>query len=189
MNETRLFRAPLVVLDTETTGMPRDPWASVVELGAVLLNEDGKEVDHWNELVYAVLDERCEPALRVNQIPREDIEAARTADVVAEAFLDWWRFNGCPYVTSFNVGFDRPMVERMGLRNLRWASCVMLRATAVMDEADAVQRWDNGEAKWARLAEAAEFFSVAVIGEAHRAETDARTAAGIAVAIRRRENP
>lgn len=41
--------------------------------------------------------------------------------------------------------------------------------------------------RWPKLSAAAEHYGVAVVGEAHRAETDARTAAGIAIAIRRAE--
>ena len=30
-----IFKSPLLVLDTETTGFDRDPWARVIELAAV----------------------------------------------------------------------------------------------------------------------------------------------------------
>ena len=181
-----LFRSPLIVLDTETTGFPKHPWAGVCELGAVFLDEEGQEMSSFSALCRPpVLDDRALPALAINHITMEEILAAEPSDEVAE---DFRHFANGSYVTSFNVGFDRQMCERMGIKPpwIRgWASCIMLRATAIMDEAGALPRWDDGSPKWAKLEEAAAYFGVQVQGDAHRALTDARTAARIAIEIRR----
>lgn len=193
-----LFRTPLMVLDTETTGLPRDSWAEVVELGCVLLGKDGAEVASWQTLIRPeVLDERCDGALKVNQIARTELEAADPVGVVLPRFAAWLDGEGfgarSPWTTAFNIGFDRQMLERSGFV-LPWANCIMLRAQELMGPAGALQpaperiatrgqRW-----KWPSLAEAARFFDVnqAAMGDAHRALTDARVAAHIAVAIQRR---
>lgn len=181
-----LFRSQLIVLDTETTGFPGQDWAGVCELGAVLLDEEGNEVSTFSSLCRPpVLDERAANALSINHITMEELLAAPPSDVVAEDFRN---FADDLYCTAFNVGFDRPMMERMGVKPpwiKGWATCIMLRATKVMGEAGALPKWPNGTPKWAKLEEAAAYFGVPVVGDAHRALTDARTAAGVAISIRR----
>lgn len=167
-----LLSAPLVVLDTETTGFPSKDWSRVIELGAVLLDVDGKEVSSWSSLVKPdVLDERADGALAVNHITREMLDGHPDTGSAAMSFLAWLSSHGLPKVTAFNVGFDRPMLEKMGLQ-VEWGPCVMLAAHKVM-----------GSYNWPKLSAAAEHFNVPVEGDAHRALTDARTAARIVVAI------
>lgn len=191
---TPIFKAPLLVLDTETTGLPRDDWAEVVELGCVLLDQAGREMSSWSSFVRPqILDDRCQPALSVNHIEQEDLEVADPPEKVRGRLHVWLEeqgYNQSPHVTSFNVEFDRTMLERSGFR-LRWANCIMLRAQEEMGPAGALppaperlaargQRW-----KWPSLAEAASFYAIdqATLGVAHRALADARTAAAIAIAI------
>lgn len=185
-----LFRAPLLVIDTETTGIyPKHPWARVIELAAVLLDEDGNEVAVFESLVKPdVLDERANEALAINQITHEMLADAPSTAEVVDTFQQWTG-GGSPWATSFNVAFDRGMVERMGVEELRWASCVMLRASNIMGPAGALPRGKYGQDwKWPKLSEAVAFFDIQQPpGAFHRALFDARCAAGIAVAIRRRE--
>lgn len=173
----RLFSQPLIVLDTETTGIfGRDDWAEVIELGAVALDESGAEVGRFAEFVKpTVLDERAADALAINHITPEMLTEADDALAVGLRFVRWMGQHDARFVTAYNVAFDRAGCERMGLE-LQWASCIMERAKADMR----VTRWLN-------LVKAAEHYGVPVVGEAHRAETDARTAAGVACAIRRAE--
>lgn len=191
-----IFRSPILIVDTETTGFPSHSWAAVVEIGAVLLDCDGSEAAVFESLIRPeVLDSRCDGALAVNKIRREDLAAADPAGVVAPRFLQWaGTVTPHPHWTTFNVAFDRPMMARSGIQTDRWATCVMLRAMDIMGPAGALvptEPWDRRHdpaRPWVfpKLSRAAEFFDVAVAGDAHRALTDARTAAGIAVAIRRR---
>lgn len=186
---TQLFRAPMVVLDFETTGFIRDEWARAIELAAVLLDTTGREVDTWSSLIRPdVLDERASKALAINHIAREELLSAPTLATVAPSFVGWMRTHGDPYVTSFNRAFDEAFAVRSGFR-LRWASCVMLKAMGPMGAAGALQpsKWKAGEFKWPSLAEAAAFFDVPPMEPAHRALADARRAAAVACAIRARE--
>lgn len=179
-----LFRSPIIVLDTETTGFPRQPWARVIELAAVLIDHDGNEVDSWSSLILPdILDDRAADAMAVNRITREMLQGQPSAFSAAASFRGWMGA-ARPYVTSFNVAFDRTMCERTGLTSLRWASCIMERAMVAMG--DACPRFDDGRPKWPKLSDAAAHFGVPVVVEAHRALTDARTAAGIMVAIQRK---
>jgi len=179
-----LFRSPIIVLDTETTGFPRQPWARVIELAAVLIGRDGREVDSWASLILPdILDDRASGALAINQITREMLSGQPSAFGAAASFRGWMGA-ARPYVTSFNVAFDRTMCERTGLTSLRWASCIMERAMVAMG--DACPKFEDGRPKWPKLSDAAAHFGVPVVGEAHRALTDARTAAGIMVAIQRK---
>lgn len=173
----RIFSQPLVVLDTETTGIfGRDEWAQVIELGAVALDEEGVEVGRFASFVQpTVLDERANEALAVNHITPAMLEGAPDALMVGLRFVQFMGQYGARFVTAYNVAFDKQGAEQMGME-LQWASCVMERAKA-----------DMRVSRWLKLAKAAEHYGVPVVGEAHRAETDARTAAGVAVAIRRKE--
>lgn len=191
-----LFRSPIIVLDTETTGFPSHRWAQVIEIGAVQLDGDGEVVGTFSSLVHGVLDARADKALEVNGITREEVASAPSAAVVIGGFLSWARPDRPTtpvFVTSFNVDFDRPMAERMGLQ-LRWANCIMLRAMELMGPAGALRKADPTHPRfdparpflWPSLAAAGEFFDVPVCEPAHRALSDARRAAGVAVAIQKR---
>ena len=188
-----LLSAPLIVLDTETTGLQNVPWSRVVELAGVRLDVDGRIVDHFEELVRPEIhDDRSAGAERVNHITRAMVADAALAGVVADRFRAWV---GSVPVTSFNVDFDRVMVERMGLDSLRWASCVMERAMAVMGPAGVLRPADPSHPRYVpgrewlfpSLAVAAQHFGVTVEGDPHRALTDATTAARVAIAILLRE--
>ncbi|MCB9763214.1 MAG: 3'-5' exonuclease [Alphaproteobacteria bacterium] len=179
----------LVVLDTETTGFPAQRWARVIEVGAVLLAPDGAEVDTFEALVLPdILDERAHAAAGIHGITNETLRAEGVPqDEVCAALRETLAAWGDPYLTAFNVGFDRPMLLRMGIGRRRWARCIMQRASAVMGKAGALKPRSQGGWRWPSLARAVDFFGVEVDGPAHRALTDARMAAGVARAIRERE--
>ncbi len=188
-----LFRGQRVcVLDTETTGFPGQGWSHVIELGAVILDPDGREVDSFGQLVIPpVLDERADQALAVNHITAEELRRFGCAPShVADKFANWlWQHN-CAFVAAYNRKFDEAMLAKMdGWKDVdvRWLNCIMLASLGVMAAAGAAERFSNhGRAKWPKLSASAEFFGVEVTGPAHRAVTDARTAAGVMVAIARR---
>lgn len=190
-----IFSQSLVVLDTETTGFPSHPWASVIEIAGVRLSRDGEEIDTFSAFCLpAVLDARADKALEINQITREMLVDKPAPEAVGSAFAEWVADD---FVTAFNVDFDRPMCERMGLRSLRWASCVMLRAMAVMGPAGVLRAADPTHPRyqpgrpwlWPSLAAAGDHFGVPPCEPAHRALSDARRAAGVAVAIQRLSPP
>ena len=191
-----LFKSPILVLDTETTGFADRDWSRVVEVGAVLVGCDGAEVACFESFVLPdILDERADGALAVNHITREMLADAPDAETVS-ARLESWIINlgdpltsepFTPYASAFNIAFDRPMLARMGWRWNRWARCIMERASDIMGEEGLLGERRNGRYRWPKLSAAAEFFGVTVDGEAHRALTDARTAARIMACIRARD--
>lgn len=190
-----MFTSPIVVLDTETTGFDRHPWARVVELGAVRVERDGSLGTTFASLVKPdVLDDRAAEALAVNHITPAMLEDAPETAAVVGLFREFMA-DGDAFVTSYNRQFDQAFVERMGFRGARWASCVMLRAMTIMGPAGVLQDADPTHPRFRRdlpwlfpkLSVAAKFFGVEVEGDPHRALTDATTAAKIMVAIRRRE--
>lgn len=185
----------IIILDTETTGIyPRDEWAEVVELAAVMLDSGLTEVSHFTSLVKPkVLDERCDGALAVNHITREMLADAPGARDVAVAFAAWakpWR-DRVKAVQSYNIDFDRPMVERMGLRGVPWGECVMKGAMEPMAEAGLLKKKTypkehegiTGVYLFPKLSMCCEHFEVKVDGDAHRALTDARAAAKVWAAV------
>jgi len=189
-----MFKSPILVIDTETSGFADRDWSRVIEVGAVLIGCDGSEVAAFESFVLPdILDERADGALAINHITREMLTDAPDAATVC-ARLDSWivelgdplvsdRFR--PYASAFNVAFDRPMLARMGWAWDRWASCIMDRASEIMGAEGLLGDRRNGRYRWPKLSAAAEFFEVPVVGDAHRALTDARTAAGVMCAIRR----
>lgn len=177
----------IVVLDTETTGLPRHSFARVVEVAAVALDDRGREAGCFSSLVRATAEE-CDlgrEALAVNGIDPSWLHGAPGLLDVTEALARWCAMHG-GVVTAFNVDFDRCMMERTFYSlSLTWGPCVMLRAMEVMGPAGALppspgrlaargQRW-----KWPSLREAMAYFGVEREGDAHRALSDARGAAGV----------
>lgn len=168
-----IFRSPLVVVDTETTGLPHDPDARPWEIAAVLLDRSGREVDHIEALgrpavwrpdmarVVGLGGYRAEDLLA--QPPLADL-IPRVLAWIQDAIQDGAR------LTAYNVPFDRGMLARVGIevRVEDWAPCVMARA--------------GGLPLWS----AAQVHRVPQQLPAHRALADARTAGLVAVAVQRR---
>ena len=177
--------ARIVILDTETTGLPKHPEASPVEVAAVALDHDGFEVAAFSSLVRPrALGEWALPALELNGLTVAQVEAAPHHVAVAMAVHQWVAMLGDPPATSFNVAFDRLMLERMNLLFGAWDPCIMEAATSIMGQAGKLveRRWGPGWL-WPKLHVAAAHFGVTPPEPAHRALSDARTAAGIWCAI------
>jgi len=176
------FPASFAVLDTETTGLLKDPDARVIEIGVARF-EDGVCVRRFQSLVRPDLltDAGAAVAWKVSQIARADIEAAPLPEDVWAAMGNI--LDNVP-VVAWNLPFDQAMVQRsffcddrieaMIQRRLlppSWQECAMRR----FSEAYAAygQRWPNGEARWFRLSDAAALMDLEWTGEAHRADADA----------------
>lgn len=192
MPRRRLFDAPIVILDTETTGFDREPTAAPVELGAVLLDPFGIGVACFSSLIRPEVDDARHAgtwewhASRKTGLTRELVAQAPHHRDVIGAFVAWLASWGHPPLTAFNVGFDRPMLARIGFEVPveRWAPCIMLAACDVMGEAGALPAGRYGGWKWPTAEEAMQHFGVK--GEhRHRALADARDEAAILVALRR----
>lgn len=183
-----LFKAPIVVIDTETTGFPGQAWSAICDLAGAVVECDGSlRAEPFQCLIRPeVLDARCEGAAAIHGLSNERL----IRDGVAPGFAlglwrKWFAAQETAWMTSYNVGFDRPMVERMGIVEGRWANCVMLAATDEMGKAG-LTPYKYGKYQWVKLEKAADFYGVELVQPAHRALSDARTAARVMVEIRRR---
>lgn len=184
-----LLSSRLVVLDTETTGLPRDRSSRVWELAAVLLDEDGVEVASFESVMLPDPfpdDREVREALKIGGVDRAMIESAPPAVKEIARFVDWLPVD-VP-VTAFNIGFDRELLSRSGMPRLRWTTCIMMAAHRDMslDPECPLHQWDSGEYKWPRLDEAAAYYGVAQQEPAHRAMADVRTSVGVLLELQRR---
>lgn len=170
------------VLDTETTGLQKDPDAHVVELGVARF-ENGVCVARRSWIVRPpVLTEAgLEVAWRISHISESEILAAPSPlDIWAEAQP---LLSGLP-VVAWNLPFDQTMVRRtffpsetlevLIARQLyppAWQECAMRRYSKRF--AAQLGAWPSGEPKWAKLTKAALQCGLSWTGTAHRADADA----------------
>ena len=187
-----LFTRPLLVIDTETTGLLRDPDAQPWEIAAVLLDVDGQEVDRIEAIGRPALwrDDMARIVAMGGQDVAELLAMPPLADGLPE-LLDWMSTAAGRGArpTAFNIAFDQPMLARIGLElpGWPWAPCIMERAKKPMSEAGVLPWFRKyNDYKLPSLSEAASFYQVPQQQPAHRALADARTAGLIAVALQRR---
>lgn len=170
------------VLDTETTGLDKDPDAHVVEIGIARF-EGGVCVRRYQSLVRPdiLTDAGAKVAWEISQIAREEIEAAPPPEIVwAEALP---LLEGIP-VVAWNLPFDQAMIRRSFFSGARleimhtqqlvgpnWKECVMRRFTKRFE--DYGERWPNGDVRWFKLSAAAQLVGLEWTGNAHRADADA----------------
>jgi DNA polymerase-3 subunit epsilon len=168
------------VLDTETTGLTKDPDTRVVEIGIVRF-EGGVCVRRYQSLVRPdiLTDAGAEIAWKVSQISREEMWRAPLPEAV-------WAEVGpliddVP-VVAWNLPFDQEMVRRSFFSGERlevmranrfvgpnWKECAMRRFTKRFQ--DYGQRRPN--ARWFKLIDAARLVGLEWAGSAHRADADA----------------
>lgn len=150
-------------------------WARVVELAAVVMDDEGQELAAFQSLIYPdILDERCDRALAYCGLTREDLSIASAADVVREDFRAWCAEMHVSAVWAYNRSFDEGMLLRSGF-DLPWAGCIMREARARMPR----------RPKDPRLIDAALWFLGEEPMRSHRALDDARTAARVLAAMMR----
>lgn len=165
----------ICVLDTETTGLPSAPWARVMELAAVALDQNYEEVSCFHSLIKPdVFDERANRALAYCGLTREDFLSAPYVELVREDFLDWCSENRIREVWAYNRSFDEGMLLRSGFK-LPWTGCVMRKAREKMPY----------RPKDPPLREAVEYFLGAPPETQHRALNDAVSAAKVLSVVMR----
>ena len=167
----------IAILDCEATGLPSDKNARVVEIGAVVLHphRDYAEVNSFSVVIHPgpnALDGY--PRNASQAVPLESILGAGSAADARRALYEWMAQHQVTEVFSYNRTYDEGMLKRSGFE-LPWAGCVMRMARAAMP----------GLKKDPSLAAAVAHFGVSLT-EAHRALPDARAAAEVFAAIRRR---
>ena len=184
--------SPILVLDTETTGLLDQRHAAVVEVGAAAIDLEGRHPARVREVVSflvnpgeAYLGPEADEALSINGITRVEIRAQGLAPPEAASRLGQAALEERPTaVAAFGVHFDKPMLARPPLgwtTPLPWVD-VMLKAAEVMGAAGQLGRRADGSLKWPSLKEAALFFGV-VNPRPHRAMADALTAARVLAAV------
>ncbi len=179
----KLFLDPIVVLDTETTGLYND--SEVIEIGAVCLDEWGRIRSRFSSLVQPErLNRTALQALSVNQIDPKLLSNAPKSVSVANQLSKWLHqiptIYGNVICTAFNAAFDKRMLENMGV-HLRWGRCIRTMTNEVMREANAQPKNKRGHNRSPSLQEACAFFSVDYPEDAHRALADAEATAKVAI--------
>ncbi len=88
-----IFTRPWIAFDTETTGLPQDEWARVVEIGGVVVERDGSLGLSFSTLCrpHEPIDARADEALDINRIARADIAAAPPIEAAWSQFVRWTR--------------------------------------------------------------------------------------------------
>lgn len=173
-------------LDTETTGLVDDPCACVVEVGAVLVADNGAILDSFESLVRPdILTEDgqriCE---EISGISAEEILAAPLPSDVFVAlgrFLLGWSVP----VWTYNLDFDQRMVRRTfcGADEVpdeedpvQWGGCTMRMFGRRFRMTYGKLPQDGGDPNFP-LWKAIDIAGFGFVGDAHRALTDARAAA------------
>jgi len=181
-----IWHYPLAVLDTETTGLQHQDHSEVIELGIVVLGADLQELSTYSSLLYPrVLDARADRALAVNKITSAELRKAPMLEVVLPVVAEGLRRFGVRQLTAYGNFFD----QVMWLRSLRacrtWVGetppfgpCVMETAGRTM-KAEGVTWAARRHTGHPSLEAAAEWARATREGDAHRALSDARLAAGV----------
>ena len=85
----KIFKEPIVVLDTETTGFHKE--AEVIEIGAVCLDEWGRERTSFAALIQPKVtdDWRVEKALSISNITVERLQRCSPLEEIRPQFISW----------------------------------------------------------------------------------------------------
>lgn len=175
------------VIDTETTGLPDDLDARVIELGAALFSlTDGLLVRSFSTLVCPdamLTEEGLAVAAEVSGITEAQIKAAPSpaeAWAACGVFLDGWSYP----VHAFNLEFDRLMCERtFDTEGVWWAGCIMEEFSLLWVRCFGHDP-TTGKPVRCHLRRAARIADVRWEGDTHRAEADAIVAGRIFALLR-----
>lgn len=170
------------IVDVEGSGFPGHRLSSVIELGAVVVNDRGKEVAGFNCLVKPLhgLGAWSAKALEVNGIDPALLQDAPPAKEVWAAFLEWLALHKPVHqVLAFNVSYDKPMMEKTfrDSQHLPWGPCLMRDTNEVL----------FGKRNGLKLEVAAQSLGIPVSeSKMHRAYYDASLAGKVYAAMKQR---
>lgn len=180
----KLFAEPLIVLDTETTGFHKE--AEVIELGAVCMDEWGRQRSSFSALISPSSEEvfqdwRVKKALSVSNIEIDELLRAPSVEEVRLSFQNWLQEIPSQRKTclAFNVAFDKRRLEHAGF-HLNWGKCILEMSKELMDSRGHAVLDKNGNKKQPSLKDSCEFFGVNYPKNAHRALEDAIATSQIA---------
>lgn len=186
----RYDRGIVIVVDTETTGLLDLPEAVPVELGAVALDLEREEI--VGQFSTLIRPEKWRPAPplygftkgdiyildRIAQINPACLEYAPTASDALHA-LDMWLPSAVMGATSYNLAFDRGMLDRVA----RTAACCLPWDFCMMEAAREALQQPGGQ--WLSLVAAASRLGIEWPMPIHRAMADASLAASVGLALRK----
>lgn len=192
----------LIVVDTETSGLEPAQGAQIVEIAACAVS-GGLIVAEWSTLVWPGRDTLRRPEWRrcreITGISTDDLVDAPDAEEARKLFGQWVAGvakatgqQGPPLLTSFNRQFDQRFLAAAPW-NLgdpaRWSGCLMEQATEPLGQAGVLQKHYTGKWKWPKLTVACQHYGIEMQGDAHRALTDARAAAMLAIRMEQKGSP
>jgi DNA polymerase III epsilon subunit-like protein len=179
----------IVVLDTETSGLPDDPNARVVEIAAALFDTaDTTPLATFTSLICpdVLTDEGRAVIEKVSHIPFEELDAAPTP---AEVWAAFQQFLGTAapfkHITAYNREFDQHMIEHTlpeEAKDLPWGPCVMVTFAERFAVYSHMKEDLTGPIPF-RLSVAARLLDLQHEGDAHRALADAVLAGQISVRL------
>ena len=182
-----------IVFDTETTGLPGDPDARVVELGVAMVTDptpgwyERGEFHTFQSLVRpdVVAEDGLAIAKKIRGITAHQLEHAPSPSQVWGSLETWLEDHTTkttyPKAFAWNAPFDVEMMIRTfyGGADVRTVlghepaiPCVMRAFTELYGEEHGTLR-NNGSIRWFKLAYAAELMQLKWAGQAHRADADA----------------
>lgn len=167
-----------LVLDTETSGLPKHKASEVVEIS--ILNMAGDVV--FSSLVKPI-----------NKVPKEAIDIHGISNEMLEAAPSWADIHDqvisilekANYILAYNADFDLGMIEKTaGMHGCSVPKSISSNFDCVMKRYTAYKSKKTGKSmKWDKQAKAATELSVTLPGELHRAEADADLCRRIAIAL------
>jgi DNA polymerase III epsilon subunit-like protein len=178
-----------IIPDVETTG--RNAYNhKIVEVAAIVLNQDLVEIERWGTLVNPgreALAKADPEAMAVNRLTAEALQDAPRLQEAAEGFQALVDRHRGATLHSFNNHFDSQFLRQDPWNTPinRWGDCIMLASMEIMEAEGALEVRENGTCKYPKLTEAIAFFGLKS-ETSHRAIVDARAAADVFIEIQRR---
>jgi inhibitor of KinA sporulation pathway (predicted exonuclease) len=161
-----------IVVDVECTCWqvrPQGMQQEIIEIGAVMLDDYGDEVERFSSFVKPVCHPLLSPyCIELTNIKQQQVNTAKTFDIVIEQFIDWIGVGYESYVLLSWGDFDRFIFEencRLINRDTTWLK-------PHKDLKAQYQRMRRIRQNTG-LATALENEQLVFIGEQHRALTDA----------------
>lgn len=127
-----------VCIDIETTGTEGEE-ADVIQIGAVILNEDLSSTTEFNLLLKPTSDYRSAKAMEVNGISEERLADALKAEDALQMFEDWAFFHVgdrpllAAWGTYFDITFMRAFYKRLGRKWPFSYRCLDLKSIAIWE--------------------------------------------------------
>lgn len=177
-----------IIPDIETTGR-RTYNSRIVEVAAVVIDENFAEIERWSSLVNPGAEAMAlaQPkAMEVNKLTTEDLKEAPSTQDAAKAFQELLARHPEGTIHAFNNEFDSWFLAQppWNVPIARWGECIMKAAMEPMEDDQVLELRYNGEVKYPNLREAVAYFKLKS-ETSHRAIGDARAAADVYIEILR----